>query len=97
MARNDTIAVARGIWTQLTNANATAIRVQNLDNTPLMLLATSDSTMPTNDGGAIILHSKETLAADMTLAQLWPGVTGAARVWAKSSQAANVSVSHADA
>ena len=96
MARNDTIILPQGVWTQLTNANASALRVQNLGGYTLQLQATAGAVAPTSISGAVELRSGETLSADLTLAQLWPGVTGANRVYAISDVVAPVSVSHAD-
>lgn len=97
MARNDTIILPQGVWTQLTNANASALRVQNLGGYTLQLQATVGAVPPSDISGAVVLRSGETLSADLTLAQLWPGVTGANRVYAISDVVAPVSVSHADA
>jgi hypothetical protein len=44
-----------------------------------------------------VLAGGAVLAADLTIAQLWPGVTGANRVWAFVIAASVASVSHADA
>jgi len=97
MARNDDVTLVANIWTQLTNANAAAIRVANAGVSSVLLKATSGVAAPTNTTGSIVLNSGETLAADLTLAQLWPGVAGANRLWALSGTNSTVSVSHADA
>ena len=97
MARNDNVTIPATTWTQLTNANATAIRVQSVSGTEIMLQATNGTTAPTTLLGVIVLPGGDVLAADLPIAQLWPGVTGANRVWAFSSPASVVSVSHADA
>ena len=96
MARNDTLSLVSGVWTQLTNANVTAVRVQNLVGYTIRLQATNGITEPDSTAGALELRPMATLATDLTLAQLWPGVTGANRLWALSTIGANVSVSHAD-
>jgi len=96
MARNDTITLTSGVWTQLTNANAAAVRVQNLVGYTIKLQATNGATAPTSIAGALELRPHGTLATDLTLAQLWPGVAGANRLWVLSDIGANVSVSHAD-
>lgn len=97
MARNDTFGLTSGVWTPLTNANATAVRVQNRSGYSILISATNGATAPTTVQGAIEVLPYQTLAADMTLADLWPGVTGANRLWALSDNGATVSVSHADA
>jgi hypothetical protein len=86
-----------GVWTQLTNANASAIRVQNQSGITVELQATNGGTAPSDNRGSIGLEARETLAADLTLAQLWPGIVGANRIWAFAYTSVTVSVSHADA
>ena len=99
MARNDNVEIPPAVWTQLTNANASAIRVQQVSGTSMILAlqATNGSTAPTTQVGVIVLTAGNVLAADMTIAQLWPGVDGANRVWAFANTASVASVSHADA
>lgn len=97
MARNANVTLPAGEWTQLTNANASALRVQNRGALSILLKATAGETAPTNDEGAVELLPIEILAADLTIAQLWPGVASATRVYAWSPIACTVSVSHADA
>lgn len=97
MPQNTNITVSAA-WTQLTDANVTAIRVQNLSAAQdVILQATNGTTAPTSDAGAVDLRASQTLAADLTLAQLWPGVASANRVWgkAKTVNAVPLSVSHA--
>jgi hypothetical protein len=97
MARNDNVAIPALTWTQLTNANATAIRVQSVILSEMTLQATNGVTAPTTQVGVIVLAGGAVLAADLTIAQLWPGVTGANRVWAFARTPSLASVSHADA
>jgi len=97
MARNDNVAIPAITWTQLTNANAAAIRVQSVSGSEMRLQATNGVTAPTTQVGVIVLAGGAVLAADLTIAQLWPGVTGANRVWAFATTASVASVSHADA
>jgi hypothetical protein len=97
MARNDNVTIPALTWTQLTNANATALRVQSVILSEMTLQATNGTTAPTTQVGVIVLAGGAVLAADLTIAQLWPGVTGANRVWAFAITASVASVSHADA
>jgi len=97
MARNDNVAIPALTWTQLTNANTTAIRVQSVILSEMTLQATNGVTAPTTQVGVIVLAGGAVLAADLTIAQLWPGVTGANRVWAFATAASVASVSHANA
>jgi trimethylamine:corrinoid methyltransferase-like protein len=99
--RNDSVTVPENTATQLTNANAAAIRVHadpRSCSVEVELQATAGATAPASWAGSVVLRPGETLAADLTIAQLWPGVTGANRVWARSLRSGvSLSVSHADA
>lgn len=95
MARNAIVTLAAGGWTQLTSGNVSAIRAQNLSGYVVRLMATADTTEPTDFEGVIDLLPNQILAADMTLDQIWPGVPSAARVWAYCGNGGSVSVSHA--
>ena len=97
MARNDNVSCAAGATVQLTNANVAAVRVHNLSGYTVTLQATSGTTPPASRAGGVVLQAGGTLAADLTLAQLWPGVTGANRLWAFADLSCELSVSHADA
>ena len=98
MARNETLSLAAGVWTQATNANAAAVRVHNYGDCGVVRMqATVGAVPPTVESGSLPLDTGETLAADLTLAQLWPGVSGANRLYLLAEKAGRVSVSHADA
>ena len=95
MAHTD-IALPTATWTLITDTNVTALRVQNVGADIVLLQATSGATAPTSSGGAVCLIPGEGIAADQTLADLFPGVASAARVWARPLNAVSkVSVSHA--
>lgn len=95
MPQNTTISLVAATWTQLTDANVTAIRIASLGTEPIWIQATVGAVTPTGNTGALPLLPGQILAADLTLAQLWPGVTGANRVYAYSPVNAKVSISHA--
>jgi hypothetical protein len=97
MARNEDIALQAGVWTQLTNANAASVRISLRTGQAVELQATNGTTPPATASGSVPLTPFGTLAADLTLADLWPGVSGANRLWALSPVYQTVSVSHADA
>ena len=95
MPQNATVAVSARTWTQLTNSDVSALRVQNLNGYPIEIMGTVGAVAPTSDAGALVLAAGQAIAADLTLAQLFPGVSGANRVYAFSDIATTVSVSHA--
>lgn len=94
MARNETITIPAGEWTELTAGDVSAIRVQSLNGNRILLMAGSASE-PVAASGAIELNSREIISANYTLADLWPGLPDATRVWAYCVYSARVSVSHA--
>ncbi len=93
MARNETVDLSPDSWTQLTSGDVSALRAQNLSGYFVKIMATADTTAPANEDGHLVLAPMAVLAADLTLADLFPGVTSAARVWGKGT--GSVSVSHA--
>lgn len=94
MGQNADANLAAATWTRLTNATVTAIRVQNRSGYSVLLKATAGVGAPSDFTGAIELLPYSILAADLTLAQLWPGVAGT-DVYAWCAQGAQVSFSHA--
>ena len=94
MARHEDVAVTDE-WVQLTAGDVTEIRVQNPSPYPVLLQVTSGATAPVSAQGAVTLRSGYAFADE--LAVWWPGVAGAARVWARTlgRMPVVVSVSHA--
>ena len=93
MAQSDTLDVGPSAWVQLTNANATAVTIQCLQSS-VFVLATAGAVAPTATDGAFLLTPGEGLTGD--LADLWPGVASATRVYALAQNfPAQVVVSHA--
>ncbi len=93
-ARNTTLVLVEATWTLLADNDVTAIRVQNQTSSILFLQATVGASAPSSNAGTLMLFANQTLAADLTLAQLWPGVAGT-RVYGKAAAGGDVSVSHA--
>lgn len=94
MAQNTTIQLSANTWTQLTNADVSAITFQNISSYHVFVKATADTTAPTSVSGAISYNpgqgERNTLISD-----LFPGIAGADRLWAFCDQAVSVFVSHA--
>lgn len=95
MAQHDTLELDALTWTLITSNNVTALRVTNLGTEAVWLQATATAVAPSTTDGALPLHPTETLATDLTLEQLFPGVASPARVYAMSAVAGRLSVSHA--
>lgn len=96
-ARHTSITVNQNAPALLTDGAVDAVRVFNQGNVTVGLQATSTSTPPVSLEGFLALSQGQTLAADLTLAQLFPGVgSGALYLWAFTrGVTTKLSVSHA--
>ena len=99
-ARNTDISLTTGAAVLLTDGAVSACRVQNQSGYTITLQATASATPPASRAGGVTMSPYGTLAADMTLAQIFPGVgSGALYLWAfvdiPSAVPSAVSVSHA--
>ncbi|HMT45530.1 MAG TPA: hypothetical protein PKE59_00285 [Novosphingobium sp.] len=95
MARNDDVTLPAGAWTLITNSDVTALRVQNLGSGAVYIKARVGAGAVSSRAGSICLDSLAMLPATTPLADLFPGVEGASRVYALSDSGGVVSVSHA--
>ena len=100
MPRNDTLTIPPRVWTQLTNADVTAVSLQILSNNPVAIAGTAGAVAPASGPGgseaARILWPGDHLLATTFLTDLWPGVSGVNRLWAwAEGDGAKVAVSHA--
>ena len=93
MAQNTTITLTAGTWTQLTDANVTAITFQNRGGQFMYVTGTTGTTAPTDTTGAVRYNPGQG-ERNVLLTDLFPGIA-AVRVWALSDQAVDVMVSHA--
>ncbi len=94
MARTETLNLPRDQWTEITNANATAITFQVKSGT-IFLAAVVGAVPPTSFTGAVQYRAGQGELA-LPLASLAPGTAGANRVYAYPQAApAEVYVSHA--
>ena len=94
MAQNTTYNLTADTWTLLTDADVSAITFQNISESDVLVKATADTTAPTDLTGAL-LYPPRTGEAARALADLFPGISGADRVWAYSKSNASVFISHA--
>lgn len=94
MARHEEIAVPANTWTQITSDDVTEISFQNKSRSGTMYVqATSGEVAPTDVYG----YEYGSLQGEylLSLAEAFPGVTDAARVWVYCEQDSEVFVSHA--
>lgn len=95
MAQNTTITVPPRTWTQLTNADATAITIQVQSTVnPIFVKGTVGAVPPTSFLGCLQLNPPDQFV-NQTLAHFFPGVAGVTRLYAYSEQEAQVFISHA--
>lgn len=86
MARHAQVTCAFDAWTELTNAeDATGdISIELLtDNTPIWLEATATGTAPAGAEGTFSLIRFGDGWSEATIAEKFPGVSGAVRLWAR--------------
>lgn len=95
MARNDNVTLPPGAWTQLTNGDVTALRVQNIGNGAVLVKARVGAGALASPDGSVTLDSLGMIEATTPLADLFPGIAGANRVYGYSDSGGIVSVSHA--
>ena len=94
MAQNTTTTIAAATWTQLTDADIARITFQNVGSNHVLIKATIGASTPTNATGAIRYNPGQG-ERNVLLADLFPGLTGANRVYAYSPDATQIVVSHA--
>ena len=94
MAQNTTLNIPVKTWTQLTDADVSAITFQNIGGYHILVKATTDTTAPTDQLGAIRYNPGQG-ERNATVSDLFPGITGADRLWAYAEHPVSVFVSHA--
>lgn len=94
MTQTTTITVPADTWTELTDADATALRFVNEGPGTLYVKVTTASA-PSDKTGAIPYRPGSGATTAETIAILFPGTTGGDRVWAYSEVRNTVSVSQA--
>jgi hypothetical protein len=92
--RKDTVNVAAETWTQITNADVTELTFQNVSDQTIRVTATAGATAPTTLNGAL-RYAPMMGEVKMVLADYFPGVSGANRVWVYADSGVSVFVSHA--
>jgi hypothetical protein len=94
MPRNEKLEVPRGNPVELTTADTNYIRVQNTGEVTVRLVAAVGPAAPDFDLAPIDLNP--TQAIFLELDKMWPGISGANRLYADCDQVyGQVSVSHA--
>lgn len=94
MAQNTDIVLPIATWTQLTDADVSAITFQNKSGNYILVKGTATASAPSDDDGAVRYNPGQG-ERNATLSDLFPGVASVARVYAYSPTGAEVMVSHA--
>lgn len=98
MAQNTTITLPDGVWTLITDSDIASLTAQNQAEVGGVYLQGTVGAVPPTDGdltGAQFLAETQTVLNE-TLADLFPGVSGANRVYAlPEAGAGRIRVSHA--
>lgn len=94
MPQNTTATIAAATWTQLTDANISRITFQNVGSNHVLIKATIGASTPSDATGAVRYNPGQG-ERNVLLADLFPGLTGANRVYAYSPDATQIVVSHA--
>ncbi|PIE06591.1 MAG: hypothetical protein CSA74_11640 [Rhodobacterales bacterium] len=93
MPKNTTVSCPAGVPTRLTDDAVAAARV--VGSQDFHLCATTGPTPPASTDGSVMLLPWSVLAADLALADLFPGVGESVHLWAwPKSGNVDVSVSH---
>lgn len=95
MAQHTTTSYAADTWTQLTDADVTAITFQNRGPVSILVAVTATASAPTDLLGAV-RYTKNQGEVGIVLSDLAPGVASGARVYVyPEGGLASVFVSHA--
>lgn len=98
MAYSATLNVTKATWTMVTNALTSAVCLQNQSgHHAIFVKATTNTTAPTTTDGAIRILPNQIVPADLTLAQLFPGiVTTTGHIWVLNNDIdCTISIGHA--
>jgi len=95
MAQNTTFQLAPATWTLLTDSNITALTFQVQQATRDVLFRATVGATPPTVLTDTIRYSNGEGEINVSLAEMFPGVSGANRVYAYSENSAFIFVSHA--
>ena len=94
MAQNTTINIPAATWTQITDGNVTAMTFQNISGNFVLVKGTVGATAPTDLAGSLRYNPGQG-ERNVLLADLFPGISGANRVYVFADSGAQVAVSNA--
>lgn len=94
MAQNTTITLTAQTWTLLTDSDISAVTFQNDSRSAVYIKATTDTSAPTTTDGAI-LYAGGQGERNVSMEDLFPGLSGADRLWAYAPSGGRMMISHA--
>lgn len=94
MAQNTTVSLAADTWTLLTDSNVSTATFQNNGLKHVLIKGVNGTTTPTDELGAIRYNPGQG-ERNASLADLFPGVSGANRLFAWTPYETDVFISHA--
>ena len=94
MAQNTTVNIPANTWTQITDANVTALTFQNISGNFVRVKGTVGATAPTDLAGSLRYNPGQG-ERNVALTDLFPGISGVNRVYVFAADGAQVVVSNA--
>ena len=94
MAQNTTTTLPANTWTQLTNSDITSATFQNNSGNVIFITGTAGAVAPTSLIGAI-RYNPGTGERNVAMTDLFPGVSGANRLYAIAVSGGHCFISHA--
>lgn len=95
MARNETLTLTAGEWNEITNADVSSLTFQNISPYPIFVTATTGTAPSSTESEGAVRYNPGQGERNVVLADLFPGVSTADRVYVTSEGKATVFVSHA--
>ena len=94
MPQNTTVTVPAATWTQLSNADITSITFQNVGTNYMLVKSTTTAVAPTDTDGSL-RYTPGQGEKNIFVVDLFPGISGADRLWSYSPDGTTAAVSHA--
>jgi len=94
MPRNTTVTAPAATWTQLTDADVASLTFQNVGSNYMLVKGTTTAVAPTDTDGSLRYNPGQGEKSVFVI-DLFPGLSGADRVWAYAPDGTIAAVSHA--
>ena len=91
---SSTIMVPPKTWTLITSNNVSSLSFQNVGDAPMRIKGAVGAVAPTDATGSL-MYLRDQGEQNVLLSELFPGVTGANRVYVWSKSGTRVAASHA--